>query len=98
MVAQRKASSMMMGTAILRAVHQVLDAEPKILNDPLSVGLVEGSSRQEILAAPSDSLPPMWFRSIFVLRSRYTEDSLAEAVGNGVSQYVLLGAGMDTFA
>ena len=98
MVAQRKASSTMMSSAMFRAVHQVLDAEPRILNDPFAVGLVEGSSRAEILAAPSDSLPPAWFRSIFPLRSRYTEDSLAEAVANGISQYVLLGAGMDTFA
>lgn len=97
-MAQRKASSTMMGAAIFRAIHQVLDGEPKILNDPLAVGLVEGSSREEILAAPSDSRPPTWFRSTFVVRSRYTEDSLAEAVANGVSQYVLLGAGMDTFA
>jgi methyltransferase (TIGR00027 family) len=88
----------MMGTSMLRAVHQVLDADPKILDDPLAVGLVEGSSREEILAAPPGFLPPVWFRSIFVLRSRYTEDSLGEAVANGIGQYVLLGAGMDTFA
>ena len=31
-------------------------------------------------------------------RSRYTEDSLEEAVGQGVKQYVILGAGFDTFA
>lgn len=36
-------------------------------------------------------------RSHIVLRSRYTEDSLAEAVGNGVRQYLMLGAGLDTF-
>jgi len=95
---QRKASSTMIGVAVLRAMHQVLDADPKILDDPLAVGLVEGSTREEILAAPPDSRPPTWFRSIFVLRSRYTGDCLAAAVANGISQYVLLGAGMDTFA
>ena len=31
-------------------------------------------------------------------RARYTEDSLEEAVRKGVKQYVILGAGMDTFA
>jgi methyltransferase (TIGR00027 family) len=97
-MAQRKASTTMMGTAILRAMHQVVDAEPKILDDPLAVGLVEGSSREEILAPGPHSEFPKWFRTIFVLRSRYTEDSLAEAVAGGISQYVLLGAGMDTFA
>jgi hypothetical protein len=69
----------MIRTAIVRAMHQVLDNDPKILDDPLAAGLVDGSSRDEILAAPADAWPPEWFRSIFVLRSRYTEDSLAEA-------------------
>jgi len=36
--------------------------------------------------------------ALAVSRSRYTEDSLAAAVGKGVRQYVILGAGMDTFA
>ena len=69
-MAQRKASSTMMGFAIFRAVHQVLDGEPKILNDPLAVGLVEGSSREEILAAQKDSPFPKWFRAIFPLLRR----------------------------
>jgi len=38
------------------------------------------------------------FRAFMVARSRYTEDNLASAVANGVCQYVLLGAGLDTFA
>ena len=96
-MAQRKASSTMIRSSLMRAVHQVLDADPKNLDDPLAVGLVEGSSREEILGATPDSWPPSWFRSIFPLRSRYTEDSLAEAVAKGIGQYVLLGAGMDTF-
>jgi O-methyltransferase involved in polyketide biosynthesis len=33
-----------------------------------------------------------------VLRSRYAEDRLALAASRGVRQYVILGAGMDTFA
>ena len=31
-------------------------------------------------------------------RSRYAEDELARAVAHGVTQYVILGAGLDTFA
>ena len=38
------------------------------------------------------------FRAFMAARSRYTEDHLAEAVANGVAQYVVLGAGLDTFA
>jgi methyltransferase (TIGR00027 family) len=37
-------------------------------------------------------------RAFLVARSRYAEDSLAHAVSHGVMQYVLLGAGLDTFA
>lgn len=36
--------------------------------------------------------------SLFLSRSRYTEDHLEEAIRQGVTQYVILGAGMDTFA
>jgi len=36
--------------------------------------------------------------SMVFSRARYTEDSLEEAVRQGVKQYVILGAGMDTFA
>jgi methyltransferase (TIGR00027 family) len=37
-------------------------------------------------------------RAFLVVRSRYAEDNLAKAVAGGVRQYVLLGAGLDTFA
>lgn len=38
------------------------------------------------------------FPSITISRARYTEDNLEEAVRQGVKQYVILGAGLDTFA
>jgi methyltransferase (TIGR00027 family) len=38
------------------------------------------------------------FRSLFLIRSRYAEDCLAESRSHGVRQYVILGAGLDTFA
>jgi methyltransferase (TIGR00027 family) len=38
------------------------------------------------------------FRGFMAARSRYAEDRLANAVATGVSQYVVLGAGLDTFA
>jgi hypothetical protein len=57
----------MIRSAIARAMHQVLDAEPKILDDPLAVGLVEGCSQEEILAVPpasrSSGLVPLLLRS-----------------------------------
>src|SRR5260370_30103123 len=87
-------------TAIQRAAHQVLDDEPRILDDPIAIGLVEGCSREEILAAAQDYRTPMiaLLRSAFVLRSRFVEDCLQSAVTGGIRQYVILGAGLDTFA
>jgi methyltransferase (TIGR00027 family) len=35
---------------------------------------------------------------VVLARARYTEDWLAEAMRDGVSQYVVIGAGLDTFA
>jgi methyltransferase (TIGR00027 family) len=71
-----------------RASHQILDAPP-IFNDPLALRIVNGESAKET----STDL-----RLFLAVRSRYAEDELAAAVENGVAQYVLLGAGLDTFA
>jgi methyltransferase (TIGR00027 family) len=90
------------GAAAMRALHQLVDDEPKILDDPVAVRLVDTQgaffrSRVELL----EHLPPstrLHFKAAFVMRSRYAEDCLAEAFGQGVRQYVVLGAGLDTFA
>jgi methyltransferase (TIGR00027 family) len=90
------------GAAVMRALHQTLDAEPKILDDPISSRLVDlhsdiNQSRVELL----ERLPgPTRLRlmATFVMRSRFAEDCLAESFRNGVRQYVMLGAGLDTFA
>jgi methyltransferase (TIGR00027 family) len=96
----RYSSSTMILTAIQRAAHQVLDDEPRILDDPVAVGLTEGCSREEILAAAQEYRTPILalLRSAFVLRSRFAEDCLRSAVSGGIRQYVILGAGLDTFA
>ena len=86
--------------AIFRAAHQILDSHPKILDDPVAIGLVEGASEAAIRAQTADLQQPIarLVRACFVLRSRFAEDQLAAAVKAGVRQYVLLGAGLDTFA
>jgi len=86
--------------AVFRAAHQILDAHPKILDDPVAIGLVEGSSESEIRVQTAELQQPFQrlARTLFVLRSRFVEDQLAEAVKAGVRQYILLGAGLDTFA
>jgi methyltransferase (TIGR00027 family) len=87
-------------TALLRAAHQVLDDDPKIHVDRVAVGLTPETSPEEIRAneALFRQRVNVLRRSAFVLRSRFAEDRLAEAAANGVSQYVVLGAGLDTFA
>lgn len=99
-MAERQASKTAIAPAVIRAAHQILDAHPKILDDPVAIGLVEGSSAAEIRAQEPDLQQPLkrLVRSSFVVRSRFAEDQLAEAVRAGVQQYVLLGAGLDTFA
>jgi methyltransferase (TIGR00027 family) len=87
-------------TALQRAAHQILDDLPRILDDPIAVGLSPGSSAEAIRERAAElQQPPMKvLRSSFVFRSRFTEDSLREAVDAGVRQFVVLGAGFDTFA
>jgi methyltransferase (TIGR00027 family) len=86
--------------ALMRAAHQLLDDEPKIFRDPFALGVSESASRTEIEGRSSELLTPACklLRSAIVLRSRYAEDELARAVEKGIEQYVLLGAGLDTFA
>jgi methyltransferase (TIGR00027 family) len=84
----------------MRVLHQVLDGEPKILDDSISARLVDThgdfykSRLLERLPVPTRQR----LKATFVMRSRYGEDCRAEAVNRGVLQYVILGAGLDPFA
>ena len=86
----------MLRTATLRAAHQLLD-KPLILNDPIAVGLVPTASEQAMLAALDNHHDQVALRSLFAFRSRFAEDRLAEAAARNVHQYVIVGAGLDTF-
>lgn len=85
-----------LGVASRRAAHQILDDPPKVLDDPIAVPILG----PEFFADPVRHADPRSraFRAYMVARSRYAEDNLASAVAAGVSQYVILGAGLDTFA
>ena len=89
-------SRTMLRTATLRAAHQLLD-KPLILNDPIAVGLVPEASEQAMLASLDNHHDQSALRSLFALRSRFAEDRLAEAAARNVRQYVIVGAGLDTF-
>jgi methyltransferase (TIGR00027 family) len=93
-----KHSYMAEGTALLRAAHQLLDDEPKILQDPLAVTLF-GANTEELIQADLERLQSKYLRSartFSVLRSRYVDDELSGAIDSGIGQYVILGAGLDT--
>jgi methyltransferase (TIGR00027 family) len=96
----RGASRTALGAAALRWLHQTVDGEPKILVDTVS-GLLLGEGVLRAVAVHlGDPRSPevMALRSHVVLRSRYCEDRLALAVDRGASQFIVLGAGLDTFA
>lgn len=94
------ASQTALGTAYLRAAHQLLDGEPKLLDDPVAVTLLGPDASARIQANADAYRSPIAesLRAHVVLRSRFAEDRLAEAVNRGITQYILLGAGLDTFA
>lgn len=83
--------------AIMRALHQTLDDDPKILADLVAPRLVNAGDREWVEALLDHPFAKQW-RAGFALRARYAEDILAERIGGGLRQYVILGAGLDTFA
>ena len=78
-----------------RAAHQVLD-RPPVLADPVAIPILGPHFAFD--PARESSRFARAFRAFMAARSRYAEDRLADAVARGVSQYVILGAGLDTFA
>jgi len=86
--------------ALRRAAHQILD-DPKIFDDPIALRIVEAEdapAAQEYLRQNEAASRSPALRTMMVVRSRIAEDALHEAVAAGVRQYVILGAGLDTFA
>lgn len=90
-----KASRTALRVAIRRAAHQIADPPP-VLDDPIAVKLVGSGYPRDMERAMHTVARD--FRAFMAARSRYAEDKLAEAVAEGVQQYVVLGAGLDTFA
>ena len=84
--------------AILRALHQTVDDDPKILTDPIAARLIQADDDRRWLVPLLDHPFAKQWRAGFALRARYAEDVLAEGIQRGVRQYVVLGAGLDTFA
>ncbi len=88
------------GVARRRAAHQILDQQPLVLTDPVAVPILGPQAAAGIRAEAEKHNSPFGraMRSFMVARSRYAEEQLQAAVSAGVNQYVILGAGLDTFA
>ncbi|MFV0316783.1 MAG: class I SAM-dependent methyltransferase [Microthrixaceae bacterium] len=81
-------------TALWRALHVQLDAAPHLITDEIGLALVDPDDgwQQRGDMHPVGTAP---YRIGIVARTRFVEDLL---IDEGVNQYVLLGAGLDTFA
>lgn len=87
------------GAAMHRAAHQILD-QPPVFADPLALAIIGKDAAAELREGrdPHAIAHAEGLRLFVATRSRFTEDCLSEALARGVQQYVLLGAGLDTFA
>jgi methyltransferase (TIGR00027 family) len=83
--------------ALWRAMHVQIDPPPHVLDDEIGLKLVAPQEgwRDRPDMDPHFTRP---FRASIVARARFIEDLVAEETGRGVGQYVILGAGLDTFA
>ncbi len=83
--------------ALWRAIHVQVDPPPHVLEDEIGLQLVapEDGWRQR---PDMDPQGMRLFRASIVARARFIEDLVAEQASRGVLQYVILGAGLDTFA
>jgi methyltransferase (TIGR00027 family) len=83
--------------ALWRALHVEVDPPPHVLKDSVGLKLAapdEGWRRRPDMD-PHFTRP---FRAAIVARARFIEDLVVEQIRHGVSQYVILGAGLDSFA
>jgi methyltransferase (TIGR00027 family) len=94
-VSETKASQTALVTALMRAIHTRLD-HPKHIDDSWGDRLVLDAERAAL--DPEGRLRSNAAYGLVILRTRYTEEALAAAVARGTRQYVILGAGMDSFA
>lgn len=97
---QAKPSRTALRVALRRAAHQLYDARPLVLDDPIAVSILGDTYAEELRRTPTRPDRPfsVGLRAFLVARSRYAEDTVARAVVQGITQYILLGAGLDTFA
>lgn len=91
-----KPSRTALGAAGHRAAHQVLEGG-RIFSDPLALRIL-GDDAEALVADARQNKARAIMRMFVSARSRFAEDWLAAARERGVTQLVVLGAGLDTFA
>ena len=84
-------------TALWRALHLEVDAPPHVLDDRIGLQLVAPDTNWRHQPDMNEYATP-GVRASIVARARFIEDLVIEQAHHGVGQYVLLGAGLDTFA
>jgi methyltransferase (TIGR00027 family) len=82
--------------ALWRALHVQSDAPPHVFVDEVGLALVAPADGWKNRQDMSPFTRP--FRASIIARARFIEDLVAERAAQGVAQYVILGAGLDTFA
>jgi methyltransferase (TIGR00027 family) len=83
--------------ALWRALHVQVDPPPHVLEDEVGLQLVAPDPAWRD-RGDMDPVFTRTFRAAIVARARFMEDLIVEQAGLGVTQYVILGAGLDTFA
>src|SRR5579884_726862 len=83
--------------ALWRALHVQADPSPHVLEDEIGLQLVAPDAGWRD-RPDMDPRATSGFRAAIVARARFIEDLVIEQAGHGVGQYVILGAGLDTFA
>lgn len=82
-------------TALWRALHVLIDDEPYVIEDKIGYDLIKPENDWQ---ERPDMKYTKRLRASIVARARFIEDIAKEQIGTGVKQYVLLGAGLDSFA
>ena len=105
-------STSAIASAMCRASHLFVDDDPKIFRDDLALALSGCSNQVDLGNRLRQRYGPIELkfgsdfgeffagvlRSAMIVRSRFAEEVMEEALGRGIEQYVILGAGLDSFA
>ncbi|RZJ33411.1 MAG: SAM-dependent methyltransferase [Flavobacterium sp.] len=82
-------------TALWRALHVFVDDKPPVIEDRVGYELIKPDKDWQ---ERPDMKYTKRLRASIVARARFVEDIAKDEIENGVMQYVLLGAGLDSFA